>query len=68
MHLCDHCMTVAGGVCVNFQSVHVVIENGNTLHMPSILVVSYQVYGASSLATFKGVYGTVWDCERTVYT
>ena len=53
-------MIVAVCVCVTFQSVHVVNENANASHTDGILVmVSYQVYGASNLATFKGVYGTV---------
>ena len=61
MHLCHHCVTIAVCSCVTFRSVHVAIENVNDPHMHGILVVCYQVNGASSLATLKGVYGTVCD-------
>ena len=61
-------MTLAVYLCITFQSVHV-IENPIPYHMHAILVVLYQVYGAGNLATFKGVYGTVWDCEHIhIYT
>ena len=52
-------MTIAVCTCVTFQSVHVVIENASASHMHAILVVSYKGYGASSLATFKGLHGIV---------
>ena len=62
MHMLYHCVTVV--VCVTFQSVHVAIENANASHMHAIPVVLNQVQGTSSIATFKGVCGTVWKCER----
>ena len=64
MRLCDRCMTVAVSACVTFQSVHVAIGNVNTSQTHPIHMTYYHVYGACSLATFKGMFGTVWDCER----
>ena len=49
-------MTVAVCVRDTFQSVHIAIE---TFEMHSLPLVLNQVYGAGSLATFKGDYGTV---------
>ena len=49
MRLCDRCVTVA--VCI--------VQNANASHTNGILITWYQVHGAGSLATFKGVYGTV---------
>ena len=54
-------------VCVIFPSVRVAIENANASHMHPAHVAFYQVYGTCNLVTFKGVYGTVWDRERTAY-
>ena len=50
-------------ISITLRSVYVAIENTTASHMHAILVVLYHVYGACSLATFNGVYETVWDCE-----
>ena len=52
-HVCSVC------VCVTFQLVHVATETQSTSHTYAIPVVLNEVYGASSLATFEGVYGIV---------
>ena len=44
---------------------HVAHNMDNALHILAVLVLWQKVYDASSIVTFKGVYGTVWDCERT---
>ena len=58
MHSRDGCVKVALRGCLTFQLAHVAIETNTH---PIFLVLN-QVYGAGSLATFKGdcmeLYGT----------